>query len=897
MIKRYLPAGLQTWLARQHFGSYVTSDHYALLEACLIGCISAIAALLLKEGIGVVGNFRLQLITTLPQLAGRWPLSLPLFSFSLCWLAGWLVETWAPNAKGGGIPQVKAALAEFPVLLSIRVAVVKLVGTILILGAGLTLGRRGPTVHIGAALAAQLSQWVPTSPQHRRQMIAAGAAAGLAAGFNTPIAGVLFVVEELSRDMSGLTLETAILASFTGSVVSRLLGSAGLNLPTAMLMVNLHHQFTTGEIPFYLLLGTLAGLLGVAFNRGVLASLGFNQRWRSPLAWRMGVAGFISGGVIAFSPPTLLNNAGLRDFLVTGGAGWRETLVIFVIHFGLTILAYGSGAPGGLFSPALVLGSSLGYWVGELAMIFGGVDAKATYALVGMGAFFTAVARVPITAIVIVFELTMDFQLVLPLMISTVVAYGVAETLKAGSLYQHLLGVSGIDLKDEASRREVLTDLQARDVMQRKVETLVATMRVEDVYGVVGESLHHGFPVVDDGDLVGMVTEQNLARLNSLEPDQLVREMMTAGPVTVPPVLPVGDVMYLMDRYQVSHLPVTEGRKLLGIITRSDLIHATASYLQGSSLQGMQRQPSYVVYQTRGPAVGKGRILLPLANPETAPSLLKIAGAIAREEGYELECLIIIPVPRHTPPAQARVDLGASHRFLAEIMAMAADLSPAVSVHSQIRLAQDTAQGILETMRDRHIDRLILGWKGSTSTPGRIFGNVVDTLVQRASCEVMLIKFGTLPQSYPYAAKGTRWVIPMSGGPNIRRALHYLPALVHLQTPEQIFLVQVISPHRKSFSGRKLKTLAQDLQVNLDCGIAPLLLRSKDVVESVTQFAGREACSLIIVGASREGMIQQVINGNIPEAIASQSQATVILLRAGDGEGVTGDQVLRPSAG
>lgn len=888
-MKRYLPAGIQTWLARQHFGSYVTSDHYALLEACLIGCISAIAALILKEGIGIVGNFRLQLITTLPQLAGRWPLSLPLFSFGLCWLAGWLVETWAPDAKGGGIPQVKAALAEFPVLLSLRVAVVKMLGTILILGAGLTLGRRGPTVHIGAALAAQLSQWVPTSPQHRRQMIAAGAAAGLAAGFNTPIAGVLFVVEELSRDMSGLTLETAILASFTGSVVSRLLGSAGLNLPPAMLAVNQYHHFTTGEIPLFLLLGTLAGLLGVAFNQGILASLAFHQRWRryplsgSPLAWRMGAVGLISGTVIAFSPPTLLNNAGLRDFLVAGGAGWSQTLVIFAIHFALAILAYGSGAPRGLFSPALVLGSALGYWVGELAVILGGVDAKVTYALVGMGAFFTAVARVPITAIVIVFELTMDFQLVLPLMISTVAAYGVAETLKSGSLYQHLLGVSGIDLKDETSKREILTDLQAVDVMQRKVETLLATMRVGDVYGVVGESLHHGFPVVDEGELVGMVTEQNLARLNSLEPDQLVREMMTAGPVTVPPLLPVGDVMYLMDRYQVSHLPVTEGRKLLGIITRSDLIHATATHLQGKSTQSIQRQPSYVVYQTRGPAVGKGRILLPLANPETALSLLKIAGAIALQEDYELECLLIKPVPRHTPPAQARVDWNESHRFLGEMMAIASDLIPTVSIHSQIRLAQDTAQGILETIRDRHIDRLILGWKGSTSTPGRIFGDVVDTLVQRASCEVMLIKFGTLSQNYPSMAEHSHWLIPMSGGPNIRRALHYLPALIQLQTPAQIFLAQVIPPHRKSFSGRRLKALAQDLQTHLDCEITPLLLRSTDVVESVTQFAQREACPLIILGASREGMIQQVIHGNIPEAIASQTEATVILLRAGEG--------------
>ncbi|MDY7013749.1 MAG: chloride channel protein, partial [Cyanobacteriota bacterium] len=234
---------LRTWFHNRHFGQQSTEIYYALAEACLIGFVSALAALLLKQGIGLLGSARLSLAREYGSV------TLPLFGLTLGFLAGGIIEMFSPAAAGSGIPQVKAVLAQFPLPLSLRVAVVKTIGTILVLAGGLAIGRRGPTVHIGAALAAQLSQWVPTSPQHRRQMIAAGAAAGLAAGFNTPIAGVLFVVEELSRDMSSLTLETTILASFTGSVVSRLLGSADFNIPGEILATSALSEFSPEEIP------------------------------------------------------------------------------------------------------------------------------------------------------------------------------------------------------------------------------------------------------------------------------------------------------------------------------------------------------------------------------------------------------------------------------------------------------------------------------------------------------------------------------------------------------------------------------------------------------------------------------------------------------------------------
>ncbi|NJO93333.1 MAG: CBS domain-containing protein, partial [Hydrococcus sp. RM1_1_31] len=552
MELKVIPARLRSWLKFRHFGRSSVDSRYALIEACLIGILSAIAALMLKKGIGWLGGWRIHLSHQFSA-----PLVLPAIGLTFGLLAGWILQRFAPVASGGGIPQVKAALARYPIHLSLKVALVKAIGTILILGAGLTLGRRAPTVHIGAALAAQLSSWLPTSPEHRRQMIAAGAAAGLAAGFNTPIAGVLFVVEELMRDLSDLTLETAIVASFTGAVVSRLLNSADLNIP-ASLLDERTTSFSTPEIPFYLFLGAVAGILGALFNRGMMLSFWLNRRSNLSLAWRIGLIGLLSGMIISFLPPFFRDNSGLREFLIYGGLSWQSIALAFVAHFFLTILAYSTGAPGGLFAPALVMGSALGYLVGNMAAWVSGISAESTYALAGMGAFFTAVVRVPVTAIVIVFEITADFNIVLPLMVSCAVAYIVAESVSRGSMYDHLLKISGIHLKQqEVPRSDFLNKLTAAKIMQSQVETLESDLTLDEVMQAIARSHHRGFPVVEKGKLVGIVTQSDLANLSGRSPITSLKKIMTPQPITVKPDSTLSDVLYLLNRYQLSRLPVT----------------------------------------------------------------------------------------------------------------------------------------------------------------------------------------------------------------------------------------------------------------------------------------------------------------------------------------------------
>lgn len=857
----------------------VRSKQVAIYEACIIGLISGLAAVLLKQTVSWLGGLRVQASLEYPA----W-LVLPLIGLGGGVLSGWLVERLAPESAGSGIPQVKAALANVPIALNLRVALVKLVGVIISLGSGLNLGRQGPTVQVGAALAAQLSRWIPTSPAYRRQMIAAGAAAGLAAGFNAPIAGVLFVVEEFLRDFSGLTLGSAILASFIGAVVSRLLGGGSLQLNPEMTSVAA--SFSVHDLPFFVVLGVLAGIFGALFGRGIFLSLNFNRHVvRLGLPWRVGLAGLVTGLVMSLLPITFRDSSGLQEFLSTGSAGWRFTLLAFVVKFVLTLIAYGSGAPGGLFAPSLVLGASLGYLVGVnaqqvdvlLSTVFDwtpGVTPPTTYALAGMGAFFSAVTRGPITAIVIVFEMTTDFNLVLPLMIGSVIAYLIADRIATGSLYNQLLAWNGINLeKDPLPTQGPWSELTAADVMQRKVETLSSGLSFQEARQAFSRSHHRGFPVVQGSKLVGIITQGDLSDPTRRPDDPasaVLANVMTPEPVTVSPDEPLFQVLYLLNRFQLSRLPVTEGQKLVGIITRADIIRAESEQISGEARQKSSSEPSYVIYQVRSPAIGKGRLLVPLSNPQTAPILLNIAVAIARHYRYELECVNVILVPRSSVPSETTVRTTQGRRLLqqAERLGRAMD----IPVHTQLRVGHDAAQAILETVKERHIDLLVMGWKGSASTTGRVFGDAVDTIIRQVACELVLVKLAA-------PIRFDRWLVPIAGGPNSDQALKLLPALVSLGQHPDVQICQVFDSDPDTTDITPLQKKVMIWNEKLECPVSSRELWHESVSEAVIQLAWLEQREVIMLGASREGLLQQVIKGNIPEAIARNSNRTVILVR------------------
>jgi CIC family chloride channel protein len=529
--------------------------------------------------------------------------------------------------------------------------------------------------------------------------------------------------------------------------------------------------------------------------------------------------------------------------------------------------------------------------MGEQAII--GKD-PVIYALTGMGAFFGAVAKVPVTAIVIVFEMTTNFNLVLPLMIASVTAYLVSERLAPGSLYTHLLELKGIQLQSQAMTEELWIRLTAADVMQQRVETLQSQMSLDGVMQAFSRSHHRGFPVIDEGRLVGIVTQTDLDKINQrqLSNTSPLKDIMTPYPLTVSPDDTLGQVLYLLSRYKVSRLPVVNRRQLVGIITRSDILRVESDLLRRPTESlASKPDPSYVVYRTRAPATGKGRLLVPLSNPQTAESLLKLALAIAQSRQYEVECLQIILVPRHSSPAETAVQTTKSRRLLKRCIRQGENWQ--VPVHTQIRVAHSVSQAILETIQECRIDLLVMGWKGKTLTPGRIFGDVVDTVIHQANCDVLLVKMGKSflgngqPDGQTNESVTTllklmhldRWLVPIAGGPNSQHAIQLLPDLIALSQQPEIRLCQVFPPSDHTYNTGLLQEDAELLRDRVSVPVITIPVCASSVSEAVIDMAQKDQCDVIVLGASREGLLQQAIQGNIPEEIARNCSCTVMLVR------------------
>lgn len=410
------------------------SNRLSVLRASLVGLAAGGAALVLQTGIWWLGTLRVSLSSSMDP-----HFSLPLIGMIGGFISGLLVQVFAPTANGSGIPQVRAYLLGAQIPLDIKLAVVKLFAGIIALGSGLFLGREGPTVHVGAAVAAHLDKAFPGSDLRKKQMVAAGAGAGLAAAFNAPVAGVLFVLEEMLKETSSHTVGLAIIACFFASLMTKI----GFSDPVSQANTLQHIQLSLSwqDIVFYVLTGLAAGACASLFNHGIIAFLDFYNKFpKIPTCLRVGFAGLISGLVIASLPPghQFHDYAALKEVLIGGHAHWWVVPTAFLVFFFLTLLAYGSGAPGGLFAPALVIGSALGFMMGYVENALFACGSLETMAIVGMGAFFAAVARVPLTAIIIILEITGQFELVLPLMLASSIAIMAISHLDKGSVYDML---------------------------------------------------------------------------------------------------------------------------------------------------------------------------------------------------------------------------------------------------------------------------------------------------------------------------------------------------------------------------------------------------------------------------------------------------------------------------
>jgi chloride channel protein, CIC family len=550
-----------------------------LLRVALIGVIIGVVAVAFRKGIEFFANLIANFCCTTNAEWYHW-FYFPLVTTAGGLLAGYITQKYAPDAKGSGIPQVKQALNTSSVVIKLRTAFVKFFAGMIAIASGFSLGREGPTVHIGAALASKISRVL--GGKHRKRAVASGAGAGLAAAFNTPIAGVIFVIEELDRNMSSLALGPAIVGSVSAAVTCRLLYGDAFTF-------QFESAHVTGllGLPLFVFLGVVCAIFGVYFQRSILWSLSAYEevltnklpKW----AWG-GVAGFVTGVAALYLPLAIGGGHETLEAVLDDSLPVIVLFIIFGAKYFLTVFAYGSGVPGGIFAPAIILGALLGSIVGHATeAVFPDLGIiPANFAFVGMGAFFTAISRAPITSIVMLFELTGNYELVLPLMFACIIANISAERLKTGSIYKCLLEREGIDIK-EYSSPSYLQRFSVEDAMTDKVDTINENQPLIELIEAFDKTDHSGFPVLDDdGKLVGIVTSQDMHRISTnMKYDEfLVKNIMTRQPKIMRPSDNLHTAIIKLYEYKVGRLLVVDDSdcdKLVGIITRSDIINFEAN--------------------------------------------------------------------------------------------------------------------------------------------------------------------------------------------------------------------------------------------------------------------------------------------------------------------------------
>jgi CIC family chloride channel protein len=500
-------------------------------------------------------------------------------------LTGLVLVYGNPQAAGSGIPRTKAQYYRNFGVIPLREAVYRFfVGTISV-GFGMSLGREGPTVHICSAIASKIGQGFGLAKKRVQAMVPLGMGAGISAAFNTPMAAVFFVFEELIGDFSS--------KSFFGIFVTVVIAAA-----VQRLIIGEHPAFdielgliTTDWWMFLAIpLGLLCALFGRVFVEAILQSRQFfNQKGGIP-AWVKPSIGGLGVGIIG-ATVAWLSNGNLGIFGIGYGdldAALNGRLVLIsvvaLLFFGkiiATVLAYGSGGSGGLFAPTLFIGGMLGALIGLIAQpVFNySNEIVGAIALLGMGAFFGAVIRCPMTSIVIIWEMTGQYALILPLMVGNMLAWLVSGKLQPVPLYDALLLQDKINLKKMPHYQgdQDWRNLPVSTIMTFDPVVVPADMTVADTLGQIDEkrNRHHAYPVTEGDFLKGMITHHELEEVVRIEPEKAVADLIQGQKlVTLEPESSIREVARVLVMEDVMQAPVVsakDARKILGIITLHDI--------------------------------------------------------------------------------------------------------------------------------------------------------------------------------------------------------------------------------------------------------------------------------------------------------------------------------------
>ncbi len=514
-------------------------------------------------------------------------------------LYGPLVDRFAREARGHGVPEVMLAVAHRGGRIRPIVALVKSLASALCIGSGGSVGREGPIVQIGSALGSTIGQVVRAPEARVRLLVACGAAGGISATFNAPIAGVFFALEVILRDFETRSFSAVVVASVTADVIGRAaFGSeAFLELP----------KVGVGAVagyPLYLVLGLLAAIVGVAFIRVLYGMEDRADRlWRFSESWRPAAGGILLGLLLLAVPQ--MYGVGY-DVLENAIAG-QYTLLFLLGLLGAKVVAtsltLSIGGSGGVFAPSLFMGAMLGsaFGLAAHALLPGLAGPAGAYGLIGMGAVFAAAARAPMTAILIIFELTGDYRIMLPLMLAVVIATALASRLSPDSIYTLKLARRGIDLlrRRPASPMEAVTVAEA---MRPTPEPVAAAATLAEAVARLSASEEPGLPVVDEsGAFLGVLLEDELERALSEEGEEVDAAALARRLPALTPTESLAEATATLVKSDSAGLAVLgqDGESVVGWLSHRDILRV---YDQRMQLERARRESAMPRKRAPAPA-------------------------------------------------------------------------------------------------------------------------------------------------------------------------------------------------------------------------------------------------------------------------------------------------------
>jgi CIC family chloride channel protein len=562
------------WARRWHSRLKQTEHVYMVLISVVLGLLGGLGAVGFRKFIQLAEQiawqapaFTLEHVRELPIW---WKVAAPAGGGLI---VGVVIYFFAREAKGHGVPEVMEAIALRGGRIRARVVAAKLFASGVCIGSGGSVGREGPIVQIGASLGSAIGQWLGIGERRLRTLVGCGAAAGIAGTFNAPVAGALFAAEVILGDFAVTHFSPIVISSVAATVVSRMfLGdSPAFEVPAYSLV----HP---AELLAYAVLGVLAGLVALLFVRALYATEDLFDAIRLPDPFKA-AAGGAAIGIIGIQYPEIFG-VGYEaiDQALRGQMVWNLLLVLVVVKILAVSLTIGSGGSGGIFAPSLFIGAMVGGTIGTVVHGWWPeyTGTAGAYALVGMGAVVAAGTHAPITAIVIIFELTSDYKIILPLMISCILATLLAMQLQKASIYTMKLLRRGFDISGGQSIN-VLAHLKAEDVLREETATVAPEEPLMPVITRFMENPGVTVFVVDHSDrLHGVITVNEIRPI--MDDLEAVQQLLIARDLMRESDFPVftredrlDEVMLRFGNYRFE-APVVEDGKLVGTIWPQDVI-------------------------------------------------------------------------------------------------------------------------------------------------------------------------------------------------------------------------------------------------------------------------------------------------------------------------------------